>query len=147
MTVLRLKVLKHWAKEILKGLSYLHSLEPFEIIHRDIKSDNIFINSHNGEVKIGDLGLARILKTDASKSVLGTPEYMAPEIFEEEYGTGVDIYAFGMCLLEIATREKPYLECEENPMKVFKKVSNGVRPLSLYRLHDKELRDFIESCL
>ncbi len=48
--------------EILKGLTYLHNIEPDKIIHRDIKCDNIFINSNNSEIRIGDLGLATTLK-------------------------------------------------------------------------------------
>lgn len=72
-------------------------------MHRDIKCDNIFINSHNGNIKIGDLGLASILSDNFTASVLGTPQYMAPEIFEENYTASVDIYSFGMCILEIAT--------------------------------------------
>ena len=47
---------------------------------------------------------------------------MAPEIFEESYGKEVDIYAFGMCVLEMASKERPYSECKDNPMKIYKKV-------------------------
>src|SRR3990167_10858304 len=54
----KLKVIKTWCKQILQGLHYLHTQEP-PIIHRDIKTENIFINgTTEGEVKIGDLGLA-----------------------------------------------------------------------------------------
>jgi WNK lysine deficient protein kinase len=49
-----------------------------------------------------------------AKSVLGTPEFMAPELYEEVYGPEVDIWAFGMMLLEMVTTEPPYLECD-NP--------------------------------
>ncbi|WKA09153.1 hypothetical protein VitviT2T_026827 [Vitis vinifera] len=55
-----LKALKNWAKQILRGLHYLHSHNP-PIIHRDLKCDNIFVNGNNGEVKIGDLGLAIVM--------------------------------------------------------------------------------------
>lgn len=44
-------------------------------------------------------------------SVLGTPEFMAPELYEESYTEKVDIYAFGMCMLEMVTKERPYSEC------------------------------------
>lgn len=44
-------------------------------------------------------------------SVLGTPEFMAPELYEEIYNEKVDIYAFGMCMLEMVTKERPYSEC------------------------------------
>lgn len=60
------------------------------VIHRDLKCDNIFINGKS--IKIGDLGLA----TTDGRTTLGTPEFMAPEMYEGTYGTGVDIYAFGM---------------------------------------------------
>ncbi|EGR30039.1 protein kinase domain protein [Ichthyophthirius multifiliis] len=107
----RLKIIKSWCKQILTGLNYLHQQEPHPIIHRDIKCENIFINTSNNQIRIGDLGLALTLKTDYTGSILGTPEFMAPEIYEEKYGTPVDIYAFGMCLLEMATLEVPYKEC------------------------------------
>lgn len=53
------------------GLSYLHSHEP-PIIHRDLKCDNIFVNGHLGEVKIGDLGLATVMQQAGANSVIGT---------------------------------------------------------------------------
>ena len=107
----RLKVIKGWCKEILQGLCYLHSLEPHPIIHRDIKCDNIFINAASGEIRIGDLGLSTPINESFTTSVLGTPEFMAPELYEEYYGTPVDIYAFGMCIIEMTTMEAPYREC------------------------------------
>jgi WNK lysine deficient protein kinase len=51
------------------------------------------------------------MQNSYTSSVLGTPEFMAPELYEEHYGTPVDIYAFGMCMLEMITLEKPYREC------------------------------------
>lgn len=60
-------------------------------------------------MKIGDLGLAAIVgKTHSTHSVLGTPEFMAPELYEEHYTEMVDIYSFGMCVLEMVTLEMPY---------------------------------------
>ena len=64
---------------------------------------NIFINSNTGEIRIGDLGLATMIENSFTKSVLGTPEFMAPEIYDEKYGPGCDIYSFGMSVLEMAT--------------------------------------------
>lgn len=107
----KLKVIKGWCREILKGVVYLHDQKPYPIIHRDIKCDNIFVNSNNGEIRIGDLGLSTPMSNSFTTSVLGTPEFMAPELYEERYGTGVDIYAFGMCMLEMITLERPYKEC------------------------------------
>lgn len=138
---------------------YLHSHDP-PVIHRDLKCDNIFVNGNQGEVKIGDLGLAAILQQARSahsvigedyflvififfltwkvfwsfllsvgndnnivSAELGTPEFMAPELYEEEYNELVDIYAFGMCLLELVTVEYPYVECT-NAAQIYKKVTS-----------------------
>lgn len=66
-----LRALKKWSRQILEGLSYLHSHDP-PVIHRDLKCDNIFVNGNQGEVKIGDLGLAAILrKARSAHSVIG----------------------------------------------------------------------------
>lgn len=54
---------------------------------------------------------------------LGTPEFMAPELYEEKYNELVDIYSFGMCILEMVTFEYPYSECK-NPVQIYKKVSS-----------------------
>jgi len=53
---------------------------------------------------------------------LGTPEFMAPEMYEEHYDESVDVYAFGMCLLEMCTQEYPYMECS-NPAQIYKRVT------------------------
>ncbi|NXU08381.1 WNK3 kinase, partial [Pardalotus punctatus] len=95
----------------LKGLQFLHTRTP-PIIHRDLKCDNIFITGPTGSVKIGDLGLATLMRTSFAKSrppdPAGTPEFMAPEMYEERYDESVDVYAFGMCMLEMGTSEYPY---------------------------------------
>ena len=83
--------------------------------------DNIFITGTTGSVKIGDLGLATLKNRSFAKSVIGTPEFMAPEMYEEHYDEGVDVYAFGMCMLEMATSEYPYSECM-GPAQIYKKV-------------------------
>ncbi|XP_057950678.1 probable serine/threonine-protein kinase WNK3 isoform X2 [Malania oleifera] len=191
-----LRALKKWSRQILEGLSYLHSHDP-PVIHRDLKCDNIFVNGNQGEVKIGDLGFAAILcKARSAHSVIGeyslslsgccvhshtrahmhvfthaqnsfgwglpcwcwkcvnvlvivnsgTPEFMAPELYEEEYNELVDIYAFGMCLLELVTFEYPYVECT-NAAQIYKKVTSGVKPASLAKVTDSGVRVFIEKCI
>ncbi|KAM0979460.1 hypothetical protein ACFX13_015595 [Malus domestica] len=141
-----LRALKKWSRQILEGLWYLHNHDP-PVIHRDLKCDNIFVNGNQGEVKIGDLGLAAILRQARSAhSVIGTPEFMAPELYEEEYNELVDIYAFGMCLLELVTFEYPYVECS-NAAQIFKKVTSGVKPASLAKVTDPGVKAFIEKCI
>ncbi|RYR33861.1 hypothetical protein Ahy_A10g048515 isoform A [Arachis hypogaea] len=159
---INIKAIKGWARQILMGLSYLHNHSP-PIIHRDLKCDNIFINGHQGEVKIGDLGLATLLKEGNAKSVIGTPEFMAPELYDESYNELVDIYSFGMCMLELVTSEYPYSECR-NSAQIFKKVSTfrkflscngyiytlilqGVKPFGLSKVKDPDVKSFIEKCL
>ncbi|KAF2284374.1 hypothetical protein GH714_021239 [Hevea brasiliensis] len=140
-----LKALKRWARQILMGLSYLHSHKP-PIIHRDLKCDNIFINGNQGEVKIGDLGLATVMGQAHDKSVIGTPEFMAPELYDEDYNELVDIYSFGMCMLEMVTFEYPYSECR-NSAQIYKKVSSGIKPAALSKVKDQEVKLFINKCL
>ncbi|KAF2298045.1 hypothetical protein GH714_007936 [Hevea brasiliensis] len=140
-----IKAIKNWARQILRGLQYLHSHSP-PIIHRDLKCDNVFVNGNNGEVKIGDLGLAIVMQQPTARSVIGTPEFMAPELYEEEYNELVDIYSFGMCMLEMVTCEYPYGECK-NPAQIYKKVTSGVKPASLGKVSDPQVKQFIEKCL
>uniref|UniRef100_A0A7N0VK67 non-specific serine/threonine protein kinase n=1 Tax=Kalanchoe fedtschenkoi TaxID=63787 RepID=A0A7N0VK67_KALFE len=141
-----IRAIKSWASQILRGLVYLHSHEP-PVIHRDLKCDNIFVNGHLGQVKIGDLGLATILRSSrTAHSVIGTPEFMAPELYEEEYNELVDVYSFGMCVLEMLTSEFPYNECA-NPAQIYKKVTSGKLPAAFYRIQDQEAQNFVGKCL
>ncbi|CAK9144722.1 unnamed protein product [Ilex paraguariensis] len=140
-----MKAIKNWARQILRGLDYLHSQNP-PVVHRDLKCDNIFVNGNHGQVKIGDLGLATVMQQPTAKSVIGTPEFMAPELYEEEYNELVDIYSFGMCMLEMVTLEYPYSECK-NPAQIYKKVTSGVKPASLGKVSDPKVKEFIEKCL
>ncbi|KAE9610243.1 putative protein kinase WNK-NRBP family [Lupinus albus] len=140
-----MKVVKGWARQILTGLNYLHNHNP-PIIHRDLKCDNIFINGHQGEVKIGDLGLATFLEQSNAKSIIGTPEFMAPELYDENYNELADIYSFGMCMLELVTSEYPYSECK-NSAQIYKKVSSGIMPAALSKIKDPEIKSFIDKCL
>lgn len=67
---MKIKVLRSWCRQILKGLHYLHTRAP-PIIHRDLKCDNIFITGPTGSVKIGDLRLATLKRASFAKSVIG----------------------------------------------------------------------------
>lgn len=85
-------------------------------------------------------------KSHIAHSILGTPEFMAPELYDEDYTELVDIYSFGMCVLEMVTVEIPYSECD-SVAKIYKKVSSGVRPQALSKVRDPEVKAFIEKCL
>ena len=124
---------KSWCVQILDALRYLHNSEP-AIIHRDLKCDNIFIDGPSGKITIGDLGLSTkygstqlTAREEKGMSIVGTPEFMAPELYEEQYDEKVDIYAFGMCVLEMISKKYPYeVQC---PSPFFQWQS----PLSLYQ--------------
>ncbi|XP_026023602.1 LOW QUALITY PROTEIN: serine/threonine-protein kinase WNK2 [Astatotilapia calliptera] len=143
--VMKPKVLRSWCRQILKGLHFLHTRTP-PIIHRDLKCDNIFITGPTGSVKIGDLGLATLKRASFAKSVIGTPEFMAPEMYEEHYDEAVDVYAFGMCMLEMATSEYPYSECQ-NAAQIYRKVTSGVKPASYSKVRDPEIKEIIGECI
>ncbi|KAF7632501.1 Protein kinase domain-containing protein [Meloidogyne graminicola] len=142
---INVKVLKSWCRQILKGLYFLHTRQP-PVIHRDLKCDNIFITGTTGSVKIGDLGLATLKNKSHAKSVIGTPEFMAPEMYEEQYDEEVDVYAFGMCLLEMVTGEYPYSECQY-AAQVYRKVVSGVKPACFDRIQNPEIKEIIERCI
>jgi len=140
-------LLKRWTWQILQGLVYLHGHNP-PVIHRDLKCDNIFIHGVTGEVKIGDLGLARMMEENLSMchTCIGTPEFMAPEMYNEEYNEKIDIYSFGMLLLELVTMEYPYSECR-TACQIYRNVTEGVPPQALEKIEDQQTREFIEMCI
>jgi WNK lysine deficient protein kinase len=140
---IKLRIIKKWIKQILYGIKFLHDND---IIHRDIKCDNIFINGTTGNIIIGDFGLAKNMEDNITKTILGTPEFMAPEIYNECYDKRIDIYSFGMALLEIVSGKTPYSECDSIP-KIWKKVINGIKPKIISRVKHKKLKDIIEKCI
>ena len=78
--------------------------------------------------------------------MLGTPEFMSPEVFNENYGPKADVYSFGMCVLEMVTNHTPYRECN-NPGAVYKKVIEGIYPRDLDRILDEDVKAFITLCI
>ncbi|KAM3669111.1 serine/threonine-protein kinase PAK 3-like [Ammospiza maritima maritima] len=96
------------SRECLQGLDFLHSND---VIHRDVKSDNILLRT-DGSVKLADFGLATQLTPEQSRrcSVTGTPWWMAPEVVTgQPYGPKVDIWSFGIVGIEMIEQEPPYL--------------------------------------
>ena len=71
---------------------------------------------------------------------------MAPELYNEIYSTSVDIWAFGMVLLELMTQERPYFECD-NVAQIYRKVSDGTLPRQLQWITDQQVKEFIQLCL
>lgn len=143
MEILSLKAIKRWFKQILLGIQFLHNKD---IIHRDIKGDNIFINGNTGNIIIGDLGLSFKFKRLSDNSVVGTPEFMAPELFDGDYDKKIDIYAFGLTLLEIVTNKTPYTECD-TIVKIWKNKINKIQPKLLSFVNNLEIKKVINDCI
>jgi hypothetical protein len=131
--------------QTLKGLSYIHAGHR---IHRDIKSDNILINSR-GDVKLSDFGYAAQLTQDKQKrnTVVGTPYWMAPELIRgNEYGTKVDIWSLGIMLMETLEGNPPYMQFP--PLRaLFLITTKGIPPLQNPEKWSPELREFCSRCL
>jgi len=129
----------------LKALGYIHNTHR---IHRDIKSDNILLNS-KGAVKIADFGYAAQLTEERSKrqTVVGTPYWMAPELIRgHDYGTKVDIWSLGIMLMEMVQGEPPYMEFP--PLRaLFLITTKGIPPLTNVNDWSPELVDFFNKCL
>lgn len=130
---------------IARGLKYLHQRR---VIHRDLKPDNILVDS-NYYPHITDFGLSQYFEDYEpciSQSVgCGTPVYMAPEVYKgETYTSKADIYSFGLIMYEVVTDAPPYPE-KTSMFQLMSDVERGVRPKFTVPVK-KSIRDLIEKC-
>lgn len=145
-TVLDEEQISYLARECLHAIEYLHSKR---IIHRDIKSDNFYLNL-NGRVKLVDLGYSVGITDDLNKryTLAGTPCWMAPEVIKKiEYNEMVDIWSFGILLIEMIDGEPPYIE--QGVIEIMKSILENGQPKlksDLSSLSD-EIIDVLNKCL
>ncbi|XP_077629286.1 serine/threonine-protein kinase Nek1 isoform X7 [Crocuta crocuta] len=123
-----------WFVQICLALKHVHDRK---ILHRDIKSQNIFLTK-DGTIQLGDFGIARVLNStvELARTCIGTPYYLSPEICENKpYNNKSDIWALGCVLYEMCTLKHAF---EAGSMKnlVLKIISGSFPPVSLHYSYD-----------
>ncbi|XP_077241223.1 protein kinase superfamily protein [Tasmannia lanceolata] len=133
------------AYDVAKGMNYLHRSNP-PIVHRDLKSPNLLVDKKY-TVKVCDFGLSRFKENTflSSKSLAGTPEWMAPEVLRDEPSNEKsDIYSFGVILWELVTLHQPWNNL--NPAQVVAAVGFKCRRLDIPSNVNPRVASIIEAC-
>ncbi|KAL7617519.1 hypothetical protein Lser_V15G01957 [Lactuca serriola] len=133
------------AFDVAKGMNYLHKRNP-PIVHRDLKSPNLLVDK-NYTVKVSDFGLSRLKANTflSSKSAAGTPQWMAPEVLNDEPSNEKsDVYSFGVILWELITLQEPWSNL--NAAQVVAAVGYRHKRLEIPHSVNRQIATLIEAC-
>mmetsp|Transcript_2602 Transcript_2602/g.6659 ORF Transcript_2602/g.6659 Transcript_2602/m.6659 type:complete len:590 (-) Transcript_2602:10-1779(-) len=133
-----------WFVQLCLALQYIHAEK---VLHRDLKTSNIFLTNGGAEVKLGDFGISRVLEgtTEAAVTIVGTPYYMSPEVCRNEpYSWKSDIWAVGCVLYELCMLKHAF-ESSSLLGLVYKIVSDHYEPIP--QIYSVELNDLIRHLL
>lgn len=133
----------HWFVQMALGLHYMHTNR---VLHRDLKTQNVFLLG-NGRLVLGDLGISKVLDgtKDFAQTMIGTPYYMSPEIFDNKpYSYKSDVWALGCVLYELTTLNKPFDGKSLHSLAV--KIKRG-RITPINSKYSRHLRTLIDNML
>lgn len=142
-------VLNYIAISMLQGLLFLK--ERLDVMHRDIKPSNVLVGA-NGEIKLTDFGMAKVMDQSLLHSHVGCERYLAPErldpsISPADYGTESDVWSYGVTLVELGMLKFPYEYRKHHAFQLFTKIVRDPAPTLPTDRYSAEFCDFVAYCL